>query len=365
MNTLELSRALIQQQSYQEGDHKSATFNFLKETLEKNDLYVEVFESKGVKNLVASTKGRKEKNKKLIFNGHYDTVPPSNAWTYNPFAATVEKDTLYGLGAVDMKCNLAAMIATAINSKSLNGETIIVAVGDEELGGANGTKHTIEKNVVADYAVIGEPTGMRLAAGHKSLVQLRVSATGKAAHAAFPTNGSNAITKLTKTLNQLDERFKVTSKEYGEELFKVPTLNIGMINGGNAINVVPDQCNATLDFRLPPKTNRDKFISDLTSEYDELEFEVISNDNGWDEPITSKLAVAAAQLLREATNKDVKPMYKLGASDARYYAKAGMSTINVGAGEMKELHAPDEKISIKQLEQCEKFYKTLTQQLLN
>ncbi len=363
MNTLELSRALIQQQSHQQDEHKNAAFNFLKETLEKNDLFVETFESKGVKNLVASTKGRKENTKKLIFNGHYDTVPPSSAWTCDPFAAKIEKDTLYGLGAVDMKCNLAAMITTAINSKNLNGEAIIVAVGDEELGGANGTKHTIEKNVIADYAVIGEPTGMRLAVGHKSLVQLRVSATGKAAHAAFPTNGENAITKLIPVLASLDVRFKVTSKEYGAELFKVPTLNIGMIQGGSAVNVVPDQASATLDFRLPPKTNRDDFISALKTQYEQLQFEVISNDNGWDEPITSKLVTTASQILSH-NGYDTKPMYKLGASDARYYAKAGISTINVGAGEMKELHAPNEKISIKQLEQCEKFYKQLTQQLL-
>lgn len=361
MNTLDLSRALIQQQSHQQD--KTAVFNFLKETLEKNDLHVEVFESKGVKNLVASTKGRKENTKKLIFNGHYDTVPPSSAWTCDPFAAKIEKDTLYGLGAVDMKCNLAAMLSVAIASKNLRGEVIIVAVGDEELGGANGTKHTIEKQVTADYAVIGEPTGMRLAVGHKSLVQLQVSATGKAAHAAFPTNGSNAIMTLVPALAKLHEQFRVTSKEYDEKLFSVPTLNVGMIQGGSAINVVPDQCSATLDFRLPPKTNRDKFISDLKAEYNELNFEIISNDNGWDEPITSKLVTTASQILNH-NGYDTKPMYKLGASDARYYAKAGISTINVGAGEMKELHAPDEKISIKQLEQCEKFYKTLTQQLL-
>lgn len=364
MNTLEFSRKLISIPTYKDDKDKKSAFELLKEECEKNDLHVEVFESKGVQNLVASTKGRKEKGKKLLFNGHYDTVPPSSAWTEDPFGAKIQGDILYGLGSVDMTCNLAAMISTAINAKKLKGEVIVVAVGDEEVGGANGTKNTVENEVTADYAVIGEPTDMQLALGHKALVQLRISAKGKAAHAAFPTNGENAIVKLIEPLAKLHEKFKATSTVYGEELFRSSTLNIGMITGGNAINVVPDTCVVTLDFRLPPKTNRDTFISSLKDEYRELSFEIISNDNGWDEPTNSKLAVSATRILHEVTGNEIKPLYKLGASDARYYAKEGISTINVGAGAMNMLHAPDEKISIKQLGQCEEFYKKLIRKLL-
>ncbi len=365
MKTIELSSELIKLHKYDGGSDKRATVDLIKTYLEKNNLHVELITSNGIVSVIGSTKGRKENSKKIILNGHYDTVPPSSSWTVDPFKGNIKGGYIWGLGVVDMTCNLAAMINTSItlSKEKLPGEVVVVAVGDEEKGGHNGTKATLEKGVAGDYAVIGEPTGMKLAVGHKSIIEVELVATGKSAHSAFPVAGKNAIHMMAKVLNDLVEEYKPKFDKY-EELFDQITLTTGTIRGGTAVNVVADKCTAELNFRLPPKMDKDKFLNALQKQCGEVKVNTLLADNGWICDEKSDYVHTASQLLERITGSKTQLMHKLGGNDARFYSAAGIPTINVGAGNMKLLHAPDERVSLTELKQVEQYYCELSKKLL-
>ncbi len=356
MNTIDLSKQLIKMHKYESQEGKREAAEFIAGYLTENGLHVERISSNGIANIIGSTNGRKEKTKKMIFNGHYDTVPPSPAWVTNPFDPVVKNGELYGLGACDMTCNLAAMInaAIAVSKQNLNGEVVLVATGDEEIGSSNGTPVTIEKGVVADYALIGESTAMQLATGHKCRVEVGLTAEGKQAHGAYPAKGINAIHKMAKALAKLAETFKPKSLET-EYLFNNVSMTTSLISGGVAPNVIPGKCTAVIDFRIPPKMSSGEFLEKLKRECGDVSVNINQVDIGWLEDENSQFVKTAHAALGEVTREGKPFMHKMGASDARFYAAVGIPTINVGAGDMKQ-HVPDEKMNLKQLEQVEKFY---------
>lgn len=365
MNTLELSKQLIKIHRYDGSEGKREAADFIADYMEKSGLHVEKITSKGIVNIVGSTKGRKEKTKKIILNGHYDTVPPSDQWSVDPFNSVMKKGELWGLGSCDMTANLAAMINAAIAVSKLrpNGEVLLVAVGDEELGGRNGTKATIEKGVVADYAVIGEPTTMRLATGHKARIEVELIAEGRGGHAAYPTDGKNAIHEMCRALAKLADEYEHKTYDH-QTIFKQATMNATLISGGTAANVVPFQCKATIDFRIPPTMDEKKFVQSIEKRLPEfIKLKVNIIDIPWICNENTPYVKTAAKVLESVTgNKVTEYMHKLGVSDARYYSAADIPTINVGAGQMK-LHVPDEKIEWKQVEQSEKFYSEIAKMI--
>ncbi len=365
MNTLELSRQLIKLKKCAGEEELKVAAELIAETFEKNEMHVELIKNGENINVVGSTRGRRENAKKIIFNGHYDTVPPNSQWTIDPFNPIEKDNRLWGLGSCDMTCNMVAMINAAVklSKENLKGEVIVVCPGDEETTG-NGTKATIEKGVWADYVVIGEPTGMRLATGHKSLLTFELTSKGKAHHAAYPAKGDNAIHKMAALIAQLAEEFAPKSEKH-EELFKQITLTTGLIKGGTAANVVPDKCSATLNMRLPPKLNVKEFVEEMKEKCREVELIVKLADQGWTEDETSLYVKTAKNTLEEFTGEKITEfMHKLGASDARFYSAAGIQTINVGAGEMDKLHSPNENIPLKDVAQIEQFYYKLAKKMI-
>ncbi len=366
MDTLELSKQLIKMHRYDGSEGKAEAADFIANYMEKGGLHVEKITSNGIVNVVGSTKGRKKNSRKIILNGHYDTVPPSDQWTVNPFDPVVKNGELWGLGSCDMTANLAAMINAAIevSKQNLQGEVVLVAVGDEETGGANGTKATIEKGVIADYCVIGEPTTMRLATGHKARIHMELTAEGKGGHAAYPTEGKNAIHEMSRAIAKLADEYEHKTYDH-ETIFKQPTMNATLISGGTAENVVPFQCKAILDFRIPPTFDGKKFVEEIEKKLPEQV--TVSGKEiglGWTSDEKSPFIKTAAIVLEGVTGKKITEyMHKLGASDARFYSNACIPTINVGAGQMK-LHVPDEKIEWKQVEQAEKFYSEIAKKMV-
>lgn len=203
-------------------------------------------------NIVARAKGSGSAPP-LVFSGHIDVVPFGEAeWEYEPLSAHIADDRLYGRGSTDMKGGVAAMIVALEQSlrEGLLGRDIIIAISGGEETGCDGAKHIAsqcgEWGEVGGL-VIAEPTENVVTLGHKGALWLAIDVDGKAAHGAFPERGINAITRsagLIERLNSLD----LSKPEYGRPLGS-PSLNIGMINGGNSINSVPDHARLTVDIR--------------------------------------------------------------------------------------------------------------------
>lgn len=356
MDELELTRKLI---SIDSVDSKPTAVRFLQKLLGAEGIKTRILTSGGVESLLAfKGKGRPI----LMLNGHYDTVPAGSGWLTPPFKAVERGGRLYGLGAADMKAGLAAMTAAFIEAQPAHGTLVLAAVGDEEEGGRRGSGVVVSK-LRPDFVVVGEPTSLDLALGHKAVLQLEVSFKGKSAHAAQPTRGDNAITRAAAMVNELAKRYPVPKGAYGT-LFDKTTMNVGTISGGRATNVVADACSLTLDFRIPPRVKHKAVLDEVRriARRHNAQVRVIEQEPGWLEPADSSLVKMARKTLGDI--RSFKEFRKLGANDGRYFASRGARVVNVGPADPRVIHAPNESVPLREVSGAKRFYQTLVSALL-
>lgn len=186
----------------------------------------------------------------LLLNGHLDTVPP----TPNGGAPEVRGKLLFGRGAADMKGAVAAMTMALVALQRakfpLKRPVMLAAVAGEEIGGL-GTKALV-REVKAEACIVGEPTQLRLVTAHKGVEWGEIVVEGRSAHASRPELGVNSIhwaAVIVQALRELGARW---TRERSHPLLGSPTLNIGVIQGGMAPNVVPDRCLIRFDRRWLP-----------------------------------------------------------------------------------------------------------------
>jgi acetylornithine deacetylase len=178
-----------------------------------------------------------EARPQIVFSTHMDTVPP--------FIPSSEDDAkIYGRGACDAKGIIAAQIAAA---ERLRREGIYVGllfvVGEEK--DSRGAKVANQQSSGCKFLVNGEPTENKMASASKGTLRVEINATGRMAHSAYPELGESAIDKLLEALNRL-KLIKLPSTEG----IGPSTVNIGVIEGGRAPNVIPDNARAQLLYRL-------------------------------------------------------------------------------------------------------------------
>lgn len=235
MNLFELTRRLIDIPSVT-GDER-AVGEFLKTYLKSLGYNVEMQEAAADRfNVIATTAAPPV----VMFSTHMDTVPP--------FIVSTEDDArIYGRGACDAKGIIAAQIMAA---ERLRGEGVdqvgLLFTVDEEMGslGAQLANHSVSAARPA-FLINGEPTDNRLAAATKGSLRLTLKTRGRAAHSAYPEQGESAIEKLLDVLSDVRKCVWPTDELLGET-----TCNIGVISGGTRPNVIPEEAEAVLQFRL-------------------------------------------------------------------------------------------------------------------
>ncbi|NHJ32419.1 MAG: M20 family metallopeptidase [Asgard group archaeon] len=209
---------------------------------------------------IVITYGKGEKD--IVLSGHLDTVPigDESQWKYPPLQVTEKDGKLFGRGTVDMKGGVASLIAVmdAIcrSDIELDYRLVFAGTADEEVG-MNGAFHLKEKGVMdkAECLIITEATDLKVGIAEKGPYWIRMNVKGKAAHGSMPEEGKNAIEGVCVGIKALKEVIPPTQ----HNLLGQTTLNVGMINGGVKINVVPDECYIDCDFRLIPEINKDEF----------------------------------------------------------------------------------------------------------
>ncbi|MFX0167989.1 MAG: M20 family metallopeptidase [Candidatus Hodarchaeota archaeon] len=372
-------------------------------TLEKRNIPTEYLSSHpNIENLIATWQVKKGE-RRLLFNGHVDVVPPGEDWTVDPFTAEVRDDLIYGRGAMDMKGGVAAMTIAMCALRDLdiplNGSLILNAVGDEERQGQLGTTWCIEnawEKIKADAAIIPEPSGLgqlgyAVNIGEKGPVWLRITTKGEKAHGSIPAAGRNAIDLMMQLLQALQHTPLPTTtppisrnailtqfaKALGVELslmegqfqggrnplsagleaLTTTTMNIGVIKGGAAANVVPDRCEVQIDFRILPGQHPQEivnFVRTLATEcglIDIVDVEIIEAFAGNSIPDYQQNEMVTTLY---NTSKDIMgpTVYFLVpyATDARLLRRAGLtSSVVYGPGNMTQAHVADESISIDAL----------------
>lgn len=183
----------------------------------------------------------------VLLNSHHDTVRPAATWTRDPYAAAVEGDRLFGLGSNDAGGPLVALTAAflALHERDdLPFNLVLAATAEEEVSGANGIVSILPELGRVGMAIVGEPTGMRMATAEKGLLVLDCTAHGVSGHAAR-SEGDNAILKALPDIAWFrDYRFPNVSEQLGPI-----HMNVTMVQAGTAHNVVPDSCRFTVDVR--------------------------------------------------------------------------------------------------------------------
>ena len=191
----------------------------------------------------------------LAWNGHLDTVPAGDpsTWSSGPFEGAVVDGRLVGRGACDMKGPIASALAAVAALRraglSLAGTLELHLVADEEHAGIHGTKVLRDQGLLdQDAAVVGEPSEMEIALAERGGAWVTAVAHGKAAHGSQPDRGVNAILTMSRFLLRLPEALP----DRVHPLVGAPTVNVALVSGGSAPNVVPDRCEVEIDRRIVP-----------------------------------------------------------------------------------------------------------------
>ncbi len=199
---------------------------------------------------------------RIIFNGHIDVVPAHA----DQFRARIEDGRVYGRGAYDMKGALAAMmLAFSDLAKACDGAVVeLIVVPDEERSepGPNCTEMLVADGLRADFVICGEPTDMQVGVQAKGVLMMRAEVEGVAAHGSTPWLGRSAILDGVEMYRAISELPFATEST---ELFTQPSINLGRIVGGDAINKVPDDCRLDIDVRYLPGQDPDDVLAQIRS----------------------------------------------------------------------------------------------------
>ncbi|MEV6348183.1 M20/M25/M40 family metallo-hydrolase [Actinoplanes sp. NPDC051851] len=302
------------------------------------DFRVRRFESRGKPSALVTASAQPGRPR-VILNAHLDVVPGTD----EQFRPVIDGDRLYGRGAHDMKA-AAVVLATVFRevAGSLPYPIALQLVTDEEVGGFDGTGHQLGQGVRGDFVIIGEQSGLRVVTESKGLVHARLIASGRAAHAAYPWTGDNALVTLIGAIGRVLERYPVPAAEAW-----ATTVNVARITTGNtAINQVPADATAWLDIRCPPS---DPVTAERLAEIAGPDVAVVVDARGAphhaDPSSPSVLALRAAA---RAAGYPGTLLRKHGAADGRFYSALGIDAVIFGPDGDGQ-HGPSEYVSISSL----------------
>ena len=304
---------------------------------------------------VSNYKGPK---KSIVFNSHIDTVRPiSSEWKTNPFDLKVEKNYSYGLGAVNCKGSAAVHLYLAKNFKRLfpniKENIDFTFVTDEENLGPDGTKYLKKLKVIKPHTLIlGAPTNNNFVIEERGVFWLEINVSGKTSHAGEPHKGINAIQKSAKIINELNSSFKKFLKKYDIGTHK-STINVGIVSGGENVNVVPSKTRIVVDRRITHK-------EDVKKAFNEIKKFILKVDKsakvkfltGTNPFKSNKSNIYLRELSKSKeliTGQKSKFLPSIGVSDGRYFAEDDVNIINIGPGTGSEGHKSNEKLINKDL----------------
>ena len=306
----------------------------------------------------------------LLLNGHTDTVSVAGM-SIKPFSGEVRDERLWGRGSTDMKGPLACMLAGLLELRAREdwrGTVTVGCVVDEETE-FQGIVKLIEDHEPWDFAVVGEPTDLRVVRGCKGCLRTIVRVKGRAAHSSDPSQGRNAIVGMAAVLEAVQEFFDDEIGLFTREGFSPCTGSVGLIEGGTAVNIVPDECAATFDIRTVPGQDTaatsamlEKFVKEHVSERDgyEIIFDPPYHDSPNFETAANHPLVQSACALRGQPEADTVAF----GCDGSKLAAAGIPTIILGPGDISQAHTKDEFISLTDLDAGTTAYVELARELL-
>lgn len=288
---------------------------------------------------------------KLVLSGHVDVVPVGEGWTRDPHGGEIAEERVWGRGACDMLGGIAAFAAAAARSTE---PCAILLTTDEETG-MKAAEHALAEGLLegAEAVVVGEPTDMAVGIAEKGVLWLTLTARGRNAHGSMPHLGDNAAERLVRALHAIGAlRWEGTHALLGP-----PTMNLGTLRSGEAVNQVPASAVAELDARYLPGTKADDIIARLRAATREpIEIGVHSDHAPFEIAPDARLAEAA---VRAGGGARIGLPY---GTEASKYAPAGIPSIILGPGEPGLAHTNRESVRIDALARAVEVYARLIEE---
>jgi acetylornithine deacetylase/succinyl-diaminopimelate desuccinylase len=314
----------------------------------------------------------------LMFNGHMDTVPAgSMSDAYEPH---IREGVLWGRGACDMKgaiaamaCAMAAMVQHGETSQ-LTGELLFTGTVGEETGSI-GVKALVEAGVKTSYAIVGEPTSLRVGIAHKGACFIRISLTGRGAHGSRPDEGVNAVSYASQIVRALETDLRAKLAKRVHPLLGTSTVSVGRISGGTQPNIVAERCFVDIDRRTLP--DEDDIVEEITAlvagicdpivglswNVEEMPETAIVPHVALGTSPDAKLATCAQQVCRRLG----LPSDPVGVpywTDGGHLVASGVETIILGPGDIANAHGPNDRVGISELATSVELYRDLARRTL-
>lgn len=302
-------------------------------------------------NIWAQNKDFDPAKQTILLNSHHDTVKPNAGWTLNPFQPTVKDEKLFGLGSNDAGGALVSLIATFLHfnvQQNLKYNFIIAATAEEENSGKGGVVFVLPELGKVDFAIVGEPTEMKMAVAEKGLMVIDCTAKGKAGHAARDV-GENAISNAIRDIEWFHSyKFPKVSESLGPV-----KMSVTVISAGSQHNVIPDTCKFVVDVRSIDSYTNEEIV------------EIIRQH------VKSEVVPRSTRLNASGINKDhliVQTAKKLGIETFGSATSSDMPLLKVpavkmGPGRSERSHTADEFIWLKEINDGIVIYIRLLEQI--
>ena len=306
-----------------------------------------------------------------ILSGHTDVVPvDGQSWASDPFRLSARGGRLYGRGACDMKGFVACCLAAVPEMTALARPIHLAFSYDEEVG-CIGVQDIIaylsDKAPKPMGCVVGEPTQMGVVTGHKGKRSFRVQVRGRTCHSSLAPYGVNTVEYAARLIVRIRDTADRLAKEGAcDPLYDVPytTAHTGVVNGGTALNIVPDTCTFAYEFRSIAADDPDALAAEIeayakTVLEPEMKavapeagftFELTSGFPGLDTPAGSEIV----GLVKEMSGHPAHTKVAFG-TEAGRFATAGIPSVVIGPGSIDQAHKADEFIAVSELERCGAF----------
>ncbi len=316
----------------------------------------------------------------VMLSAHSDVVPvDGQTWTSDPFRLHRDGGRAYGRGAADMKGFLAAALALAnrVREEDLN-EPLKLAISFDEEVGCMGIPqmlpHLATMIGTPRLCIVGEPTSMRVATGHKGKAVFRVTCRGDAGHSSMAPNHVNALhlaADVVLAIRRLQR--EVTESGAHDAGYEIPytTLHVGRMNGGTALNIVPDRAVLDLEYRHVAGDPQADLDARLTQAVQSAETGPLPNAQGGGVILERVGGYPGLEVSQSAPCvEEVSGLagdlgtIKVGyGTEAGYFSGIGIPTVICGPGSMAQGHVPDEYIELGQLAQCDAMLERLRSHL--
>ena len=383
---ISLCQKLVQQKSYSGGE--SGVVSVLSENMKQMGFDEVTVDKYG--NIIGCIKGKRP-GKKILFDGHIDTVPVTEEteWVHPPFAAEIHDGKIYGRGTSDMKGAVAAMTCAASSyakdtGKDFAGEIYVAGVVHEECFEGVAARE-ISKNVKPDYVVIGEASELNLKIGQRGRAEIVVETFGKPCHSANPEKGINAVYKMAKVIEAIRTLTPTHHPVLGDGILELTDIKSAPYPGAS---VVPEYCRATYDRRLLVGETKESVLAPINEQLEKLmaedpqlkvkasyalgkekchtgnEIEGERFFPGWLYDKDDEFVQDVYKKLQEKGFTPEITQYNFCTNGSHYAGEAGIKTFGLGPSRENLAHTLNEYVELEQLTKVTECYYGVMEALL-